>query len=282
MEQGYDERGSKTGTRLPLNRGMRNACNTYFLSDLHLGAAYDKGSRDRERRAVAFLDSIKHKAKAVYLLGDILDYWYEYRYVVPRGFVRLFGKLAELSDEGVEITWLTGNHDIWIFDYLPTELGIRVVDSSLAVTINGSDFYLAHGDRTGCDSRWFCIMQKLFRNKFCQRLYASLNPRWTIPFALRWSTSSRQKPQLSDNDERSAAALLRLENFCKGYLADHPLTRYFLFGHLHIVARRSLGKESEMIVLGDWLKHFSYAVFDGHSLSLHSFHPSADTTSQLQ
>ena len=175
----------------------------------------------------------------------------------------------------------------WIDAYsdkllVPTELGIRVVDSSLAVTINGSDFYLAHGDRTGCDSRWFCIMQKLFRNKFCQRLYASLNPRWTIPFALRWSASSRQKPQLSDNDERSAAALLRLENFCKGYLADHPLTRYFLFGHLHIMARRSLGKESEMIVLGDWLKHFSYAVFDGHSLSLHSFHPSADTTSQLQ
>lgn len=244
---------------------------TYFLSDLHLGAAYDKGSRERERRVVAFLDSIREKARAVYLLGDILDYWYEYRYVVPKGFVRLFGKLAELTDSGVQVIWLTGNHDIWLFDYIQTELGVRVVDSELAVDIDGTPFYMAHGDRTGCDSRTFRLMQRLFRNKVCQRMYSAINPRWTIPFALRWSASSRQKPQLCSSPERTEWALTRLETFCRGYLAEHPDARYFLFGHLHVVARRRLSPTAEMLVLGDWLTHFTYARFDGTRLDIRTF-----------
>ena len=122
---------------------------TYFLSDLHLGAPYFKESREAELRVVRFLDSIKDHVDAIYLLGDVLDYWYEYRYVVPRGFVRFFGKLAELSDSGIKITWIIGNHDIWIFDYIPNELGIEVIDGSIVRNIYGKEFFLAHGDGLG-------------------------------------------------------------------------------------------------------------------------------------
>lgn len=244
---------------------------TYFLSDLHLGAAYDKSSRERELRVVAFLDSIKRNARALYLLGDILDYWYEYRYVVPKGFVRIFGKLAELTDAGVKVTWLTGNHDIWLFSYLQQELGVEVVDSELTADIDGTLFYMAHGDRTGCDSRTFRLIQSLFRNRFCQRLYSAINPRWTIPFALRWSASSRQKPQLCSNPERKKMALERLESFCLSYLKKHPDIRFFMFGHLHVVVRRILEPQTEMLVIGDWLQHFTYARFDGRELTIHRY-----------
>ena len=122
---------------------------TYFLSDLHLGARYFKSPRDKEMRVVRFLDSVKDTAEAVYLVGDVLDYWYEYRYVVPRGFVRFFGKLAELSDAGVKVTWLIGNHDIWIFDYLPAELGIEVVDGVLTREIGGRLLFYNTWRRSG-------------------------------------------------------------------------------------------------------------------------------------
>lgn len=248
---------------------MRKA--TYFISDLHLGAAYDKDSRQRERHVVEFLDSIKEDAGAIFLLGDILDYWYEYKYVVPKGHVRLFGKLAELSDSGVRITWLTGNHDIWIFDYLPEELGITVVDSELRTEIDGIDFFLAHGDRTGCDSMFFRIMQRLFRNRVCQSLFAAINPRWTVPFAFRWSASSRQKPQLYGDDRRSDEALDRLSEYCDSYLKVNPGIKYFIFGHLHILARRKLAEDAEILVIGDWLSHYSYARFADGVLSVNTF-----------
>ena len=157
---------------------------TYFLSDFHLGARYFDSPLDNERRVVAFLDSIKDSAKEIYLLGDILDYWYEYRYVVPRGFTRFFGKIAELSDLGVKIYWFIGNHDIWIFDYLPSELGITVVDGPMVKDISGKRFFLDHGDAVGKRKLSFRILRSVFRNKVCQKLYAAIHPRWTIPFAL--------------------------------------------------------------------------------------------------
>lgn len=236
-----------------------------------MGATYDASSRDREKAVVAFLDSIKNDAKSIYLLGDILDYWFEYKYVVPKGYVRLFGKIAELADDGVEIIWLTGNHDIWIFDYLPSELGVTVIDASLQTEIDGSVFYLAHGDRCGCDSIYFRLMQKLFRNKICQKLFAAINPRWTIPFALKWSSSSRLKPQLQEDTTQSEKALGRLKNFCENFLTSNPEVNYFIFGHLHIIAREKINKQATMYVIGDWLKHCSYIRFDGKYLSQLTF-----------
>ena len=242
---------------------------TYFLSDLHLGAPYMKDSRESERRIVAFLDSIKDEAEAIYLLGDILDYWYEYRYVVPRGYVRFFGKLAELSDSGVKIVWLKGNHDIWIYDYLPQELGIEVIDGSLIREIYGKKVFLNHGDGVGKQAPTFRLIRSMFRNRFCQWMFAGIHPRWTVPFAYNWSAHSRKGGEergIPDED-----LLKNLKNFVAEYHKEHPDTDYFIFGHVHILSREEISDGCEMIVLGEWIRTFSYAVMTSDGLTLHKF-----------
>lgn len=232
----------------------------YFLSDLHLGAPYFPDSRKSEKRVVNFLDYIKDKADVVYLLGDILDYWYEYRTVVPRGFVRFFGKLAELTDSGVRVVWFIGNHDIWIFDYLPSELGVEVVDGALTEHIDGKTFYMTHGDGVGKLKPSFKLMRNLFRNKFAQKLYSGIHPRWTIPFAYSWSRHSR-KTGGSGYDPTTMVDLLR--HFSVDYLREHPEINYFVYGHLHVVEDLKLNDSSRMIILGDWISNFSYGIWDG-------------------
>lgn len=232
--------------------------NTYFLSDLHLGAPYFPDSREAERRVVAFLDSIKEDAEAIYLLGDILDYWYEYRYVVPRGFVRFFGKLAELVDSGIRITWIIGNHDIWIFDYLPNELGIRVADGTLTEEIYGQRVLMAHGDGVGRQPLSFRIIRSIFRSRICQFLYSAIHPRWTIPFAYSWSRHSRATGREPGQDWHPL--LDNLTAFSKEYLKSHPDIRHFVYGHLHILKQERLSPTSDLTVLGDWISHFSYAI----------------------
>lgn len=240
---------------------------TYFLSDLHLGAPYLGNTHDAERRVIRFLDSIKKDASRIFLVGDILDYWFEYKYVVPRGYVRFFGKLAELSDSGIEIVWLIGNHDIWIFDYLPRELGITVCDGPIEKIISGCKFFIAHGDGLGESPRKFMFLRGLFRNRLCQSLYASIHPRWTIPFALSWSNHSRkhgEKPL-----QKSHPLLNSLKEYSLQKLKEDPDIDYFIYGHLHVVSDEVLADHSRMIILGEWLYTFSYAVFDGENVSLH-------------
>lgn len=247
----------------------------YFLSDLHLGAPYLAKSKEAERRVVSFLDYIKDTAREIYLLGDILDYWYEYRYVVPRGFVRFFGKLAQLSDSGIRIVWIIGNHDIWINDYIPGELGIEVIDGVVRKKIMGKSFYLAHGDGLGITSRKFRFIRSLFRNKIAQKLYSGIHPRWTIPFAYAWSAQSRKKGE-SEKPELQRQPITYEPTEFFGYLFDYsqdvlksePDINYFIYGHLHIVARRPLSPTSEIIILGEWIRTFSFAVFDGEHLEL--------------
>lgn len=248
---------------------------TYFLSDLHLGAPYFPDSREAERRVVDFLDHIAKDAEAIYLLGDVLDYWYEYRYVVPRGFVRFFGKLAQLSDSGVKITWMIGNHDIWIFDYLPNELGIRVVDGSLVENIYGKLVYMEHGDGVGRQPAGFRFLRKLFRSKACQFFYSAVHPRWTVPFAYAWSRHSRSTGRESGLDWHPL--LENMENFSREYLKTHPDISHFIYGHLHILKQMQLTPDCDMTILGDWISLFSYAEMshDG-SLSLCRFQLSQD------
>ncbi|MFG6426978.1 MAG: UDP-2,3-diacylglucosamine diphosphatase [Muribaculaceae bacterium] len=247
------------------NKGIQ-VKKTYFLSDLHLGAPYFPDSHDAERRVVAFLDSIKDKADAIYLLGDVLDYWYEYRYVVPRGFVRFFGKLAELSDSGVKIVWMIGNHDIWIFDYLPNELGIRVVDGVLVEKIHGKTVFMTHGDGVGKLPPAFRLIRGLFRNKVCQWAFSAIHPRWTVPFAYKWSRHSRKSGEergIPDNK-----LLEGLRKFVVEYHSGYPEVDYFMFGHVHILSREEIAKGCEMIVLGEWIRTFSYAVLDEKGVEL--------------
>ena len=238
---------------------------TYFLSDVHLGAKYIDNPRKQEQRIVSFLESIRNDAKEIYLLGDILDYWFEYRYVVPKGYVRFFGKIAELADSGIKIYWFIGNHDIWIFDYLPSELGVEIVDGSQIKQIDGKTFFIAHGDGLGDESRSFRMLRAFFRNRFCQRLYAGIHPRWTVPFALNWSRSNRV-----NGEDRPFGCDEPLQRFVTNYKEDQKID-YFVFGHRHVAVDKSIGNNSRLIILGDWIKLYSYAVYDGNDLKLQFF-----------
>ena len=248
----------------------------YFISDLHLGARYLPDAAASERRVVSFLQSIADDAAELYLVGDVLDYWFEYRNVVPRGFVRFFGQLARMADSGVRITWLIGNHDIWIFDYLPAELGISVVRDELDTDVLGTRFYMAHGDACGA-ARSFRAIRAIFRNRFCQKCYAAIHPRLTVPFALRWSRASRSSD--TPGGERGIKAL---EKFSRARLARFPATRYFVFGHWHVAVRRRIAPDAEVVVLGDWIEHFTYACFDGASLHLRRWPDDEEITLENQ
>lgn len=249
----------------------------YFLSDLHLGASYIPDRRKHEARIVDFLRSIAPNAGAVYFLGDVLDYWFEYRTVVPRGFVRFFGQLASMADAGIRITWITGNHDIWLFDYLRDELGIRVIESpaqgGIEEEIMGKRFCLTHGDTFGPQSGSYLFLRKIFHNRLCQKLYASLNPRWTLPFAHGWSSQSRKGYGRAANPEITPLKLKSLESAAKAYAEEHPQTSYIVMGHYHIAIDEPVTPWCRLIVLGDWISKDTYAVFDGNTLQLKHYEP---------
>ena len=250
---------------------MTQRYKTYFISDLHLGASYLKNPLDYERKVVRWLHSIKDSAKAIYLLGDILDYWYEYRNVVPRGYTRFLGTLATLADEGIEIHWYIGNHDIWIFDYIPNEIGAKVVDGYEVKEIDGHRFFLSHGDGIGSLKPGFKFIRSIFRNRVCQKLFSSIHPRWTVPFAHRWSSHSRN---FSDETPRFLGEHKEpFIPFARKWNEQHPDSpiEYFVFGHRHILLNYEIENNSRVIVLGDWIHHFSYATFDGENLSLDTF-----------
>ncbi|MCI8998118.1 MAG: UDP-2,3-diacylglucosamine diphosphatase [Muribaculaceae bacterium] len=241
---------------------------TYFISDLHLGAGYISDPKEHERHVVAFLRSIALDAKRLFLLGDILDYWWEYRSVVPRGFTRFFGALAELSDAGVEIVWFKGNHDIWIFDYLPNEIGLKVHDGVMVTELDGKRFLMEHGDGVG-DLPWtFRKLRGLFRCRFAQKLFAAIHPRWTVGFAHSWSSHSRKSGGYIPKEGVGES----LVKFAAGYNAQaREKVDYFIFGHQHIILEKVLSDGSEVLILGDWITKFSYAVWDGISMKIDTF-----------
>lgn len=242
----------------------------YFISDMHLGASTLESPRETEKRVVRWLDSVKGTASAIYMLGDVLDYWYEYKSVVPRGHVRFFGKIAELTDSGVEVHWLIGNHDIWIFDYLPSETGIIVHRESFVTEIAGKRFYLGHGDGEGEISFGFRLIRWIFRNRICQLLYASVHPRWTVSFADGCSSGSRRSggatPGFKPDAENPLVAFAEKYNREKSGAID-----YFIFGHQHIAFQRPLSSGGSITLTGDWISLFTYAEFDGSVLVLKRF-----------
>lgn len=248
--------------------------NTYFISDLHLGAKYMTDLLEPERRVCRFLDSIKDDVAELFLLGDILDYWYEYKYVVPRGYIRFFGKLAELADRGVKITWVTGNHDVWLFDYLRDQLNMTVLKGCTIVETAGKRILIAHGDDVGVQPVMYRITRYLFYNKVCQWLYAAIHPRWTYPIANGWSNENRTKRDPQEQKVISERAAQRLLDFSRDFYSQHPDIEAFVYGHLHI-ARMNDAMESmpPVIFLGDWISLFTYAKIDVNSgeLSLNYF-----------
>ena len=244
----------------------------YFISDAHLGARSHANPLEVEQRLVRFLDSIADDAAAIWMLGDIFDYWFEYRYVVPKGFVRFLGKLATLADRGVEIHFLVGNHDIWMFDYLEKEIGATVHHDPVEVDLLGRRFYLAHGDGADDRSRVFHFLRWLFRNKVCQRLYAAIHPRWSGGFALSWSQHSREKGnEALEEQEYQGESGEYLVRFVKQYSEQNPDIDYYLFGHRHIMLDLMVSRKVRMMILGDWIQLYSYAVWDGEAMMLMQF-----------
>jgi UDP-2,3-diacylglucosamine hydrolase len=243
----------------------------YFLSDAHLGSRAIEHKRTQERRLVYFLDGIKHKAAAVYLLGDMFDFWYEFRTVVPKGYTRFLGKLSELTDMGVEVHFFTGNHDVWCGDYLAKECGVTIHRQPFTVELYGKEFYLAHGDGLGDPNKQFRLLRFLFHNLTLQTLFSAIHPRWSMELGLTWAKHSRLKRENNEDAGYLGENKEYLVTYTKEYLKSHPNINYFIYGHRHIMLDLMLSREARMIILGDWINYFSYAVFDGENLFLEEF-----------
>ena len=245
--------------------------NIYFLSDAHLGSLAIEHSRTQERRLVNFLDQVKDKAAAIYLLGDMFDFWYEFKTVVPKGYTRFLGKLSELTDMGVEIHFFTGNHDIWCDDYLEKECGLIIHKKPLTTELYGKEFYLAHGDGLGDPDKKFQFLRSLFHNKILQALFSCIHPRWSIAFGLNWAKHSRLKRENGKEPDYMGEDKEYLVLYTKEYLKSHPDINYFIYGHRHIELDLQLSKTSRVLILGDWISLFTYAVFDGEHLFMEQY-----------
>jgi UDP-2,3-diacylglucosamine hydrolase len=241
----------------------------YFISDFHLGVPNDTDSRKREDKIVFWLNSIKHDAQILYLMGDVFDYWFEYKEVVPRGYVRLLGKLAELSDAGVEMHYFTGNHDMWVFDYLPKEIGLQIHRAPIQKEYNGKKFFLGHGDGLGPGDFGYKFIKKVFANKLAQWLFARVHPNTGIGLMKFFSRKSRIATGTSDDvylgDDKEWLMI-----YCREVLQKEHYD-YFIFGHRHMPLDKQLNAQSRYINLGEWINHFTYAVFDGQELQLKKF-----------
>lgn len=246
--------------------------NVYFLSDAHLGSRAIPHARQQERRLVRFLDEIKDRASAIYLLGDIFDFWYEYRHVVPKGYTRLLGKISELTDSGVEVHFFTGNHDIWCKDYFEQECGMILHHDPITIEIADKLFFLGHGDGLGDPDKKFRLLRTLFRSKLCQTLFSCLHPRWAMAFGLRWAQHSRMKHSIQGGEEPYMGEDKEyLVQHAKSYLKEHPQINYFIYGHRHIELDLMLSRTSRVLILGDWITQFTYVVYDGENLFMENY-----------
>ncbi|MBN2698084.1 MAG: UDP-2,3-diacylglucosamine diphosphatase [Bacteroidales bacterium] len=240
----------------------------YFVSDLHLGMETGPEEREREKIFVEWLNTVLCDARAIWFLGDVFDYWFEYRHVVPRGFTRFLGKLAEMADDGIEIHFFTGNHDIWIFDYLPEEIGLTVHREPIVTEFSGKRFFLGHGDGYSPKDLGYLLIKWLFRSRFLQWLYARIHPNAATAFA-RWSSrksrNSRVMPSYLGTEKED------IIRFAKDHAKTNPEISYYIFGHRHLAFDVAINDRSRVLCLGDWIVNFTYARFDGKKLELKKF-----------
>ncbi len=243
--------------------------NIYFLSDFHLGAPNAEASRQREKKIVQFLEEIKAQTAALFIVGDLFDFWYEYKKVVPRGYVRLLGKLAEFTDAGIPVHFFVGNHDMWMNNYFQQELNIPVYFEPQEFQFNGKTFYIGHGDGLGPGDHGYKALKKVFRNPICQWLFGLLPPQIGIGTADYFSKKSRAKTGSTEETFKGEDNEW-LITYCKEIMQQKKVD-YFIFGHRHLPIDFRLTGGSRYINLGDWITFFTYAVFDGTETSLKSY-----------
>lgn len=244
--------------------------NIYFITDSHLGSG--SNTLERERQLCRLLDSIKDDCKTLLLLGDIFDFWFSYKYVVPRGHVRLLGKLAELADSGVEIHFFLGNHDMWVFDYLTEEFGAIVHADPVVMDLYGKRCLIGHGDGLGHLDKWFDFARFFFRSHVCHKLFKMFPSAFTFGIAHRWSDGNKSKHAKHDLLHYLGDDLEGIVIYCKQRLATEHFD-YCIFGHRHTPLTRDLGNGCTYVNVGDWLHNRNYAVMtpDG-ILELKDFH----------
>jgi UDP-2,3-diacylglucosamine hydrolase len=236
----------------------------YFASDFHLGLPTGSPPLEREKKVVQWLNKAAPDAKEIYLLGDIFDFWWEYKKVVPRGFTRFLGAISEITDSGIPVHFFTGNHDMWVGDYLSSECGMIIHKEPLTNIFNGKKFHLAHGEGLGTNSKGYKILLSIFRNRPLQVMYSSMHPSIGLGIGHKWSLSSRlgkgvTKEYLGEDKEdlmRYAKTILENDN-----------VDYFIFGHRHLAMTIKMTPQSEIVFLGDWIKNGSYADWDGETLT---------------
>lgn len=232
----------------------------YFASDFHLGAPNFEESLKREKKVVQWLEEVRADASEIFLVGDIFDFWFEYKRAVPRGFTRLLGKISEITDSGIPVHWFIGNHDMWIFDYLPQECGITLHRAPIVREWNGKKYFIGHGDGLGPGDRSYKILKKFFASSFCQWLFARLHPNFGIWLAQKSSGYSRSATGESDKtflgEDKEWLAVFAKEQLQKEHFD------YFIFGHRHLPMQIQLGENSKYINIGDWLSHYTYGVME--------------------
>lgn len=241
----------------------------YFASDQHLGVPSYEKSLEREKHFVNWLDRVKKDAHEIFIVGDLFDFWFEYKHAVPKGFVRVLGKLAEISDSGIAIHIFTGNHDMWIFDYLPKEIGAKLYRKPIERVWNKRKFYIGHGDGLGPGDYGYKFIKKVFANPFLQWCFARLHPNFGIGLANYFSRASRAKTGESDaeflGEDKEWLAIYSKE------VLENQHFDYFVFGHRHLPLDLQLSKNSKYINLGDWIQYFTYGEFDGSEMKLKTF-----------
>lgn len=250
---------------MELSIKLEHGKKVYFASDFHLGTPSGNSSQQREQKIIRWLDEIKYDAQAIFLLGDIFDFWFEYKKAIPKGFIRFLGKIAELKDQGIAIYFFSGNHDMWMFDYFPEQLGIPVYHEPKEFEIDGLSLFLGHGDGLGPGDKNYKRLKKIFRNRFCQKAFSIIHPNIGITVAQRWSKRSRISS--SENEEKFLGPKEYLLAYCerKEESEHHD---YYIFGHRHLALDIEVNSTSRYINLGEWVNHPHYAVLSNGKVTL--------------
>jgi len=246
--------------------GSLNNKKIYFVSDCHFGVPTREKSLEREKLFIRWLDDVKKDAAEIYIMGDLFEFWYEYKTVIQKGYVRLFGKIAEITDSGIPIYFFRGNHDVWAFDYLAEELNLKIYPDTLKKEINGKTFFLGHGDGLGKGDNGYKFIKKVFRNKVNQWLFRWLHPDVGTGMGLFFSNKSRVANENHGIEKVNDIGIERLTGYCKEVLKSDPNIDYFVFGHIHRPQVVDLNGKTKYYSIGDWIRYFSYLEFDGEKL----------------